>query len=277
MSWIDKLLSVFEHYANACFVRAYILRELLRARRRGNKIHCALIWEAFTRPRWQEDFVLLLRFFDSHETLTLIDVGANDGMWTEKFLSIYPDASVVALEPVPTNFVRLSTLHSKDMRVLALNVAAGARAGELEIFVNEQDAGGVGASAHRYDSRITDYSAATMSNRVDMLTLDQIVERHASRLKGRIVLKVDVQGHEAEVLRGAASLLRRVDAVHVEVALFQYEGQEHGLTEIVPILSAAGLHLGPYQQCIGRARSRYPFELDMLFVRKECLPRLLGY
>lgn len=78
-------------------------------------------------------------------------------------------------------------------------------------------------------------------------------------------------------MRGAAFLLKRVDAVHVEVALFQYSGQEHGVTEIVPILSAAGLHLGPYQQCIGRVVSRYPYELDMLFVRQENLPRLLGY
>ena len=92
MSLVDKILAGVEHYANAVFVRTYILRELLRVRRRGNKIDNEFIKEAFTRPRWQEDFVLLLRFFDSSETVTLIDVGANDGTWTKKYLSIYPRA-----------------------------------------------------------------------------------------------------------------------------------------------------------------------------------------
>ena len=277
MSLVDRILAGVEHYANAVFVRTYILRELLRARRRGNKIDNEFIKEAFTRPRWQEDFVLLLRFFDSSETVTLIDVGANDGTWTKKFLSIYPTASVVAIEPVPANFARFSAMHAGDPRMLALNVAAGEHEGELELFVNDDDVGGVGASAYRYESGITNYSATTTSHRVGMLTLDQIVVRHKDRIKGRVIIKIDVQGHEASVLRGAASLLKRADAVHVEAALFQYSGQEHGVTEIVPILSAAGLHLGPYQQCIGRVVSRYPYELDMLFVRQESLPRLLGY
>lgn len=277
MNLTDKLLAIAEHYANAVFVRAYILRELLRARRRGNKIDSQFVKEALTRPRWQEDFVLLLRFFDSHESVTLIDVGANDGVWTQKFLSIYPKASIIAIEPIPSNFARLSALHAQDARVLPLNVAAGDREGELELFVAEHDSGGVGASAHRYEGAVTDYSAKTTSHKVEMLTLDQILEQHADRIKGRIILKIDVQGHEAQVLKGAPSLLRRVEAAHIEVALFQYVGQEHGVTEIVPILSAAGLHLGPYQQCIGRVASRFPFELDMVFVRKESLPRLLGY
>ena len=166
MSLVDRILAGVEHYANAVFVRTYILRELLRARRRGNKINNEFIKEAFTRPRWQEDFVLLLRFFDSSETVTLIDVGANDGTWTKKFLSIYPDASVIAIEPMPANFARFSAMHAGDPRVLALNVAAGEREGELELFVNDDDVVGVGASAYRYESGITNYSATTTSHRV---------------------------------------------------------------------------------------------------------------
>ena len=51
MSLVDRILAGVEHYANAVFVRVYVLRELLRARRRGNKIDNEFIKEAFTRPR----------------------------------------------------------------------------------------------------------------------------------------------------------------------------------------------------------------------------------
>ena len=101
MSLVDRILAGVEHYANAVFVRTYILRELLRARRRGNKIDNEFIKEAFTRPRWQEDFVLLLRFFDSSETVTLIDVGANDGTWTKKFFASTLPRRSSPLSPCP--------------------------------------------------------------------------------------------------------------------------------------------------------------------------------
>jgi FkbM family methyltransferase len=277
MSIADRALAMFEHYANAVFVRTYVLRELLRAKRRGNQIHLAIMRDAIFRPRWQEDFVLLLRFFDSNEEFTLIDVGANDGQWTKKFLTIYPKATAIAIEPLPANFARLSALLGNDKRVTTLNVAAGELAGTLELFVNADDSSGVGVSAYRYNSAITNYSDQTTILQVPMRTLDQIVDEYKHFVHDRVVLKIDVQGHEANVLKGAVRLLARVAAAHIEVALFQYDGQEHGLTVLVPILSAAGLHLGPYQQCIGRSLSRYPYEVDMVFVRKEALPRLLGY
>lgn len=277
MSIADRILARFEHYANAVFVRIYILRELLRARRRGNKINTRMLKESFTRPRWQEDFVLLLRFFDSSETVTLIDVGANDGAWSKKFLDIYPNAFVLAIEPIPSNYQRLLAAHRGDVRVVALNSAVSEQTGTLELFLNEADTSGVGATAHRYDKKITDYSSTVNSHYVEAVTLNQLFETYRDRIKGKVIVKIDVQGHEPSVLKGAAAVLDRVDAMHIEVSLFQYEGQEHGLSEIVPLLSAAGLHLGPYQQCIGRTLSRYPFELDMVFVRKDSLPRLLGY
>ena len=277
MSLTDKILARFEHYANALFVRTYILRELLRAKRLGNNITTEMLREAFVRPRWQEDFVLLLRFFDSSETVTLIDVGANDGTWSRKFLDIYPDSFVLAIEPISMNYQRLIATHSGDDRLIALNLAASAQPETLTLFVNETDTTGVGASAYQYDNRITNYSSALRSDRVQAVSLNELFETYREKFKGRIILKIDVQGHEVSVLRGATTLLKYVDAVHIEVSFFQYTDQKHGLSEIVPLLSAAGLHLGPYQQCIGRAKSRYPFELDMVFVRKEHLPRLLGY
>ena len=201
MSLVDRILAGVEHYANAIFVRTYILRELLRARRRSNKIDNEFIKEAFTRPRWQEDFVLLLRFFDSSETVTLIDVGANDGTWTKKFLSIYPKASVIAIEPVPANFARFSAMHAGDPRVLALNVAAGEREGELELFVNDDDVAGVGASAYRYESGITNYSATTTSHRV----------RHAHTRSNRRATQGSNQGSRHHQDRCAGTRSQRVE------------------------------------------------------------------
>lgn len=277
MSFADTVLGVFEHYALVISTRAYVLRELLRAKRHGNNITGAMLKQAIKAPRLMEDGALLLRFFESKEPLTLIDVGANEGAWLEKFLGIFPNTFAIAVEPIPSNFERLVARHGNDPRVVTINAAASDAPGTLELFQNENDKAGVGVSAYKYDSRITEYSAATKSHKIQSITLDSLLDEYRGRFQGRVVIKIDVQGHEPSVLRGATALLQKADAAYIEVAFCEFEGQEHGLSEIVPILSKNGLHLGLFQQCIGRTFSRFPVELDIVFVPQKSMPKILGY
>ena len=76
---------------------------------------------------------MLLRFFNSSEVVTLIDVGANDGAWSKKFLDIYPNAFVLAVEPIPSNYQRLLAAHSGDARIVALNSAVSEQPGRLKL------------------------------------------------------------------------------------------------------------------------------------------------
>lgn len=70
---------------------------------------------------------------------------------------------------------------------------------------------------------------------VDVVPLD-LLGIH-QQLRGRTLLKVDVQGFELEVFKGASSLLDMVDMVLVEVSFLSfYEGQALA-GEIIDLLS----------------------------------------
>jgi hypothetical protein len=73
--------------------------------------------------------------------------------------------------------------------------------------------------------------------RVPIQRLDACVSRPLARPS---LLKIDVQGFELEVLKGASALLPEIDAIYVEVSYIElYEGQAlHG--EIERCLEHAG-------------------------------------
>jgi FkbM family methyltransferase len=165
-----------------------------------------------------------------------LDVGANIG-WYSVLLDRLsaPGARVLAFEPDPGSYrlLRLNLQANRSQHVTALNVALGERPGV--------------ALLHRYrdsnNGRHTLLEGNTSGGTVEVPveTLKEVWERE--QLGGRRValLKIDVEGFECLVLRGAGELLGRCRHVLLE---YSPEGLElAGLRPdaLIEPLRAAGL------------------------------------
>jgi hypothetical protein len=103
---------------------------------------------------------------------------------------------------------------------------------------------------------------------VPVVTLDGALSDLGCELVPEILLKLDVQGFEDRVLRGATSLLGRVNACLLEVSLDDiYVGQAR-FKDLVDVLDGHGLHYaGNLQQSYGDdGRVMW---LDALFARRR--------
>ena len=148
-------------------------------------------WERETVPVMLENLSSARCFFD---------VGANSGIYSVMGCTVNPDLRVVSVEPVPrvyetlVNNVRQNRL---DSRVTALNLALGDRSGSVPFFEAEDpQMGGLHIEGP------PDQSGQWIE--VDCRTLDSIVEERG--LEPDFV-KIDVEGFEHGVLRGASRLL----------------------------------------------------------------------
>jgi FkbM family methyltransferase len=139
----------------------------------------------------------------------ILDVGANLGLVSCIMARRFPDRPIYAFEPNPSTFASLTAnveLNAcRNVRPEALAVAG--RDGTALFDANPLSRGTV--SLLEAEGAHTAVVACT--------TLDTHAERHGIESIG--FLKVDVEGFEAEVFRGAQQLLsgRRVEVIYYEV------------------------------------------------------------
>jgi FkbM family methyltransferase len=154
----------------------------------------------------------------------VLDVGANDGPFAAGLRDAGYRGRIVSFEPQSAAYARLAERAASDPLWEVRNVAVGATDGEavLHIAANSSSSSLLEMAAQHLTSapqsrHVADETVAV--TRLDTLTDDLF------RPAERGYLKVDVQGGELDVLRGAGSLLERLCAVEAELSLVPlYEG-----------------------------------------------------
>ncbi|MHC5208978.1 FkbM family methyltransferase [Pseudomonas chlororaphis] len=145
---------------------------------------------------FEKDTTDLLRAL-CDETSTAIDVGANIGLTSIALSQICQRGRIIAIEPVPNTFEFLKlNIDASDIENVSLkNVALGAAAGSVEMFVNDDNLAASFVVSSDIDQK----------HRIPLSTLDQIVSQ--SDLGAVDFIKIDVEGFELEVLKGAVETL----------------------------------------------------------------------
>jgi FkbM family methyltransferase len=176
--------------------------------------------------------------FADLEFASIVDVGANVGQFSLFASHRWPNAIIHAFEPIPDQAARFVAVHGD--RVKLHHCALGESRTSLPIHI-----------ASRKDSS----SLLPLGQRQKaMFDMDEIgqFEVAVERLDAMLdpadlpqpsLLKVDVQGFEYEVLRGADSVLRHFSHVYIEVSFVElYEGQKL-FPQIEALIVAAGFAL----------------------------------
>ncbi len=134
---------------------------------------------------------------------TAIDVGAHIGDYTYSLCNaVGPQGRVVAIEPLPDLAKMLTrAIEQLKLPVTVINCALSSHPGEATLRVPVNDGRRVAGFA-TLENRPVDGQSFT----VKLRTLDDIADEHPGTLS---FIKIDVEGHELEVLKGATKTLQQ--------------------------------------------------------------------
>jgi FkbM family methyltransferase len=164
---------------------------------------------------------------------TVCDIGANIGLVTLLLSRLVgQQGHVLAFEPNPVCFDALAAAIERNQRpnIRAVQTALGAHTGELELLVPP---GNVGAATFRRDT----HTRIGKTIRVPVRTLDDtVVEHNIQRIQ---FMKLDVEGFESDVFKGAERMLRQV---RPDAILFEMNDRPTGNLIELPVFEVLASH-----------------------------------
>lgn len=142
----------------------------------------------------EENVFLFLKNNAVLNTATIFDVGAHTGEWLELLREHSSQAKVYCFEPSETSFQVLSK--KADPQTTCVQQALGIHEGTAELTAE---------TSGDSQSHITASSENTTT--VSMTTVDAFCKKH--NIQKIDLLKMDVEGYELNVLRGAREMLQK--------------------------------------------------------------------
>lgn len=186
---------------------------------------------------------------------TIVDVGAFEGNWGILAKNIWPDSCLVFVEP---NFKKQDHLQK-----LAAELGAqlhcdllGARDGQAVQF-NVMESGSSILSERSPLSRVVETRC--------LRTLDSLL----SSIEAPGLLKIDAQGYEIEILKGASQTLPRFDAVLLEIAIIEINEGAPLLHEVTSYMKTLGFVAYDILEIHRRPLDGALNQIDIVFVREK--------
>jgi FkbM family methyltransferase len=173
----------------------------------------------------------LARLTADQPVRTIFDVGGNFGQTALRFASAFPMATIFSFEPVPSSFEHLKRSTKHHARIKPFNLGMGDTAGTVTMHLTES----AGSNS------IVRVASATGAVDVSIDTVDAFANRQKT---GTIdLLKIDVEGYELRVLRGAGLHLSqgRIRFVFAECVLSPNSEMPHtSFFDLHRVLDEAG-------------------------------------
>lgn len=194
----------------------------------------------------------------------VVDVGANFGQFARYLRTTGYKGPMTSFEPLPGASQALKQMAAKDPGWTIHDVALGGERATATLNVSEST---VMSSLLRSNQNLTDRLPKGRTVQEVEVQVRPLTD-YGDQLAGRsMLLKIDTQGYDLHVLRGAGSVLDRVSVLMLELAVIpNYDAADNLWMDSVEYVQDLGFELAG-MFTIGRDAQYRAREMDGLFVR----------
>ena len=195
-----------------------------------------------------------------------IDIGANRGQFSLAAQKAFPSAEIMCFEPLTSAYKVLDTIFRSKPKVKTHHVAIGDAETEMAINVSKREDSSSLLDILDSQTKIFPGTGRRDTEQVTVRRLSNFIPGEG--LLKSIFVKIDVQGYELEVLKGALDIIKGINYFYIECSFLElYKGQAIA-SDVIEFLSNQGFLLdGIYN--LHHDRAGMAVQADCLFINKN--------
>ena len=209
----------------------------------------------------------LVLSFKEKEIDYILDVGANEGQFVKELRFYGYEGNIISFEPILDAHKRLLQNSLKDDKwEIYKPIALGNKNRESVINISKNS---VSSSIFEMKKEHLENAPNSMyisKQSINEIRLEEIFFDLDLKEKN-LFLKIDTQGYEYEVLKGAEEILKYFKGIMVEVSLTNlYEGQK-SWQEILGFIQSKGFNLWSIDRGFSNKKNGKTLQVDMCFFK----------
>lgn len=192
----------------------------------------------------------------------IIDVGANHGTWTRETLYYFPNACYTLLEPQNWLQSSFQDLLDRNKKIKYYPYGAGSKEETLSFTLSERD----DSSTFKY----TKEEAIKLGYKqidVPVVTLNSLIEKE-TEFPFPDIVKIDAEGLDLEVLKGANSLFGKTEVFMVEAGVV-HKGFENSFLNLINFMDENGYILFDITDLNRPFTPNVLWLVELAFVKKQ--------
>lgn len=218
--------------------------------------------------------IRLALLLDRLRTTVVVDIGANEGQFAADLRSAGYRGRIISVEPLSGAHAALAKAAAKDSQwIVADRCAVGAAAGKATLHVAGNS---VSSSLREMTAAHLDaaaYSKYVGTEDVPVVTLADLIAQYAGSSDSSVFVKLDVQGHERDVLTGAGEHLDTIGGIQLELSLVELYAGQALMPAQVEFLATRGLSLWSLDRGFMDGKTGRLLQCDGTFVRESAIAR----
>jgi FkbM family methyltransferase len=189
---------------------------------------------------------------------TILDIGAHHGNWTIVMKQIYNDSQYYLFEAI--DYSELNRFQN-DNSTKVFNVVLNDKIDKVNWYQMKNTGDSI------FKEKTNHFSNCEILKRdtIDLNTF--ILQKNMLRESKNILIKIDCQGAEIPILKGATSILEKTDFIILEIPLFgQYNEGVPNFLEHITFMDTIGFTT--YDIIENHYINHFNMQVDVLFINK---------
>lgn len=191
---------------------------------------------------------------------TILDIGAHQGFWTIGMKQIYNNSKYYLFEA--NDYNELNRFNNDNNVKVYNNIVLNDKIEEIDWYCIK----GTGDSMFKEKSKHYINCNSIKRETIDLNT--HILKNNLFQESKNILIKIDCQGAEISILKGASSILEKTDFILLEIPLFgQYNDGIPNFLEHIQYMNSIGFIT--YDIVESHYINNFNMQLDVVFINKN--------